>query len=78
MGPTWVLWASGVARSWILGWVRSNGKGVKRKHAVFMLEVCFQLAGSSRSLGDPPGASTPVSYLVLCFSGTLGHWAVPS
>lgn len=63
-----------MAKSWILGWVRSNEEGVKRRHAIFMLEVRFQLAGSSWLLCDPPGASSPMSYLILCFS----YWAVPS
>lgn len=40
-------WAFGVARSCILGWLRSNEEGVKRRHAVFTLEVHFQLAESS-------------------------------
>lgn len=56
MGPQGCL---AVARSWILGWLRSDEEQVKRAHAVFMLEVHFQLAVSSWS---------PGSHLALCFS----------
>lgn len=78
-------WASGVHPAWqgagFFGWMRSSEEGMKTGDAVFMPGGVFAAGRGLASLGvctelrtrTRPGTSSPVSYLISCFS----YWTVP-